>query len=191
MSDLPAILQRAKATGHVVFTRGTWNVNLIGVRTASRQANKFDDWIHAVFKDDSDSWVDLSFECTTDPGTYWLENPGRREGTAILKAGQYRGAWKVGKHRGQYDALVQRGAKVTVHRDADRDSTLELSDESVYDGWFGINIHKAGNDSTHVNKWSAGCQVIANELEFDIFMSIIRKSEALHGETFSYTLLED
>ncbi len=69
MSDLPASLERSKEAGHVVFTRGAWNVNLIGVRTASRVANKFDDWMHIVFKDDSGSWVDLSFECTTDPGT--------------------------------------------------------------------------------------------------------------------------
>ena len=191
MSQLPAILQRSEAAGHAVFTRGSWNLNLIGVRSASREANRFDDWIHVVFKDDSGTWVDLSFECTTDPGTYHLQNPSRLEGTAILKAGQYRGVWKIDKHRGQYDALCQRNGRVTVFRDSTRDSTLDMSNDSVYDGWFGINIHKAGSNSTIVNRWSAGCQVIANEAEWEIFMSIIRKSASLYGDTFSYTLLED
>ncbi len=191
MSNLPDILERSKAAGHVVFTRGAWNVNLIGVRSASREANAFDDWIHVVFKDDSGKWVDLSFECTTDPGTYWLENPSRTEGTAILKAGQYRSVWKIDLHQGSYEALCQRNGEVTVFRDNNRDSTLDMSSDSVYDGWYGINIHKAGSDSTIVNKWSAGCQVIANAAEFEIFMAIIRKSAALHGDTFSYTLLED
>ncbi len=166
-------------------------MNLIGVRTASRVANKFDDWMHIVFKDDSGSWIDLSFECTTDPGTYWLENPMRREGAAILKAGQYRSTWKLDLHRGKYEALCQRGGRVKVYRDSNRDEIHDLDDNSVMDGWFGVNIHKAGSNSTSVNKWSAGCQVIANEAEWEIFMSIVRKSAELHGETFSYTLLED
>lgn len=191
MSDLPAILQRSEAAGHAVFTRGSWNLNLIGVRTASRVANKFDDWMHVVFKDDSGSWIDLSFECTTDPGTYWLENPMRREGAAILKAGQYRSTWKLDLHRGQYEALCQRGGRVKVYRDANRDEIHDLDDNSVMDGWFGVNIHKAGSNSTSVDKWSAGCQVIANEAEWEIFMAIIRKSVSLYGDTFSYTLLED
>ncbi len=191
MSDLPAILQRSEAAGHAVFTRGSWNLNLIGVRTASRIANRFDDWIHVVFKDDSGAWVDLSFECTTDPGTYWLENPMRREGTAILKAGQYRGVWKIDLHRGKYEALCQRAGRVKVYRDSNRNEIHDLNEDSVMDGWFGINIHKAGSNSTSVNKWSAGCQVIANEAEWEIFMSIIRKSASLYGDTFSYTLLED
>ena len=191
MSDLPAILQRSEAAGHVVFKRGAWNVNLIGVRTVGRQSNKFDDWMHVVFKDDSGAWIDLSFECTTDPGTYWLENPGRRERTAILQAGQYRSTWKIGKHRGKKPALVQTEGKVKVHRDSDRNTTLDLSTDSVMDGWFGINIHRAGSNSTSVDKWSAGCQVIANDAEFEIFMAILTKSAELHGDTFSYTLLED
>ena len=174
-----------------MFTRGSYNLNLIGVRTASRVANKFDDWFHVVFKDDSEEWVDLTFRCTTDPGTYWLENPMRRQGTAILVAGQYRSAWKVGLHRGQYEALCQKGGRVKVYRDSNRDNTHDMLEDSVMDGWFGINIHKSGNDSTQVNKWSAGCQVFANDADFDIFMSLIRKSVEKYGDGFSYTLLED
>jgi len=191
LAELPAILERSESAGHAVFTRGSYNLNLIGVRTASRVANRFDDWFHVVFKDDSGSWVDLSFECTTDPGTYWLENPMRRQGTAILVAGQYRSTWKLGLHRGKYEALCQKGGRVKVYRDSNRDNIHDMSEDSVMDGWFGINIHKAGSNSNIVDKWSAGCQVFSNEAEWEIFMSIIRKSASLYGDTFSYTLLED
>lgn len=191
MSQLPAILQRSEAAGHVIFTRGSYNLNLIGVRTASREANKFDDWMHVVFRDDSGEWVDMTFRITTDPGTYWLENPSRTEGTAILCPGQYRGVWELGLHRGQYEALCQTGAPVSVYRDSNRDDILNMSANTIMDGWFGINGHKAGDDSTQVDKWSAGCQVFANDADFAVFMSLIHKSIEEYGDGFSYTLLED
>ena len=106
-------------------------------------------------------------------------------GTAIMKEGQYRGAYKIGKHRGKYDALVQTGGRVTVWRDNNRDSTLDMADPS--EGYFGINIHKAGAFSANVDKWSAGCQVFANTDDFNEFMSICRKQP---WPKFSYTLIE-
>ncbi len=190
MARPPAILDRVDRAGHAVFTRGAWNLNIVGVRSPGRKANIFDDEMHLVFKDDLGEWIDLAFECTTDPGSYWLANPMRVAGTAILKAGQYRGAYKIAKHRGKYDALCQRG-RVTVFRDSNRDDTLDLDEGSQSEGYFGINLHKAGADSTAVDKWSAGCQVIGNEAEFDVFMAIVRKSASLYGDTFTYTLLED
>ena len=190
MSAIPAILTRTKDAGHSVFLRGAWNLNIIGVRSAGREANKFDDLLRVVFKDSSGAWVDLSFGCTTDPGTYYRLEPPLVQGTAILAAGQYRSAYQIGLHQGRYEALVQR-APVTVYRDDNRDERLDFDPDTREDGWFGINIHRAGSDSTVVNRWSAGCQVIANAAEFDIFMSIVKKSAALYGNSFTYTLLED
>ena len=191
MANIPDILERVEDAGHAVFTRGAWNVNVVGVRSDARESNEFDDRIHLVFKDEFGEWVDLSFECTTDPGTYWLANPMKVAGTAILKAGQYAGVYRIDKHKGKYDALCQREGVVSVFRDSDRSATLDLHPRTEVEGYFGINIHKAGADSTQVGKWSAGCQVIANEAEFDVFMAIVRKSASLYGNTFTYTLLED
>ncbi len=190
MADIPDILAQVEEAGHTVFTRGAWNVNIVGVRSAPREANLFDDRLHLVFKDDFGVWVDLSLECTTDPGTYWLSNPIHVAGTAILKAGQYRGAYKLGNHRGK-EALCQYGAPVTVFRDSDRDDVLDLDPLTEAEGYLGINIHRAGEDSTQVHKWSAGCQVIANDSEFRILMAIAHKSAAAYGDSFTYTLLED
>jgi hypothetical protein len=60
----------------------------------------------------------------------------------------------------------------------------------VDEGMFGINIHKAGQDSTWVENWSEGCQVFKRVKDFDVFMSICRKAAKIHGNRFSYTLLE-
>ena len=55
---------------------------------------------------------------------------------------------------------------------------------------YGINIHKAGRDSTWVENWSAGCQVFKRVKDFDMFLSICKKAAKIHGNKFSYTLLE-
>ncbi|MEI2737870.1 MAG: hypothetical protein V9F01_03695 [Chitinophagaceae bacterium] len=56
------------------------------------------------------------FRATTDPGNYWLKTFMNRNGTAILKPGQYKHSHRIGVHRGKYQALVQQNP-VTVLRD--------------------------------------------------------------------------
>ena len=97
----------------------------------------------------------------------------------------------IGLHAGKYEALCQRGAEVTVWRDADRDSQADM-DGPKDTGFFGINCHKAGESSSRVDRWSAGCQVLANESDFDEMMRLARMQIATLGyESFSYTLLEE
>jgi hypothetical protein len=60
----------------------------------------------------------------------------------------------------------------------------------IQEGVFGINIHKAGADSTYVENWSEGCQVFKKSADFDEFMVIIRNSKDIHGNSFTYTLIE-
>ena len=55
---------------------------------------------------------------------------------------------------------------------------------------YGINIHKSGQDSTWVENWSAGCQVFKRVKDFDAFMKICKKAKTIHGNKFTYTLLE-
>jgi hypothetical protein len=190
MSTRPVLLDYVAALGHAVFEDGLFNVNIIGIRTKNIQANSFDDRMCLVYKDKL-GWVTRTWACTTDPGTYWLGHPMRVAGAAILVPGQYRGAYKIGKHRGKYNALVQRGGAVKVYRDNNKDEVLDHDPESVTEGYYGINIHKAGEESTEVDRWSAGCQVFANARDFEEFMSIARKSGAIWGETFTYTLVDE
>ena len=94
----------------------------------------------------------------------------------------------IDKHQGKYTALCQRNGNVTVYRDADKNLVF---DESKLDtGMFGINIHKAGQDSTWVENWSEGCQVFKRVKDFDQFMKICQQARKIWGNKFSYTLLE-
>ena len=143
-----------KRLGHKVFERGDYNLNLVGIRKSYQASNRFDDTIAAFYKVDG-AWRISHWPVTTDPGWHHLEH-GLNKGTAVLKEGQYPGAYQLGLHRGQYTALVQ-VKPVTVHRDANKDHRLDTGRTET--GLFGINIHRAGQwaASTVVDKWSAGC----------------------------------
>ena len=47
-----------------------------------------------------------------------------------------------------------------------------------------------GGKSTRVDKWSAGCQVIADNDDWHTFLDICQTAREIHGNSFSYTLLE-
>lgn len=183
------VLARVEREGFAAFRNGNWDLNIVGFRKENGEANKFDDCCYVVYRDDRGAWKAHRYTITTDPGTYWLQNPGRVAGTAILKEGQYRGCWQLGLHKGEKPALVQIKA-VTVYRDADKDNQHDMDVARTETGLFGINLHRAGTNSTNVDKWSAGCQVWANEAEFEHFLSICRQQIEKRGwKTFSYTLL--
>ena len=69
-----------------------------------------------------------------------------------------------------------------------------MNEANVHEGIYGINIHRAtkweGRKSTQIDKWSAGCQVIAANNDFKFFMEIINKAAGIWGNSFSYTLIE-
>lgn len=183
------LLSAMKDKGHRVF-RGEWNINLLGVRNTDRQANTFNDSICVLFEHFG-SWHLFVFDATTDPGVFYRENPINPAGTAVLAPGQYRGCWKIGQHRGQYEALVQRG-DMRVYRDNNHDAMIDITGD-VETGRQGINLHRAslGGGSSQVDRWSAGCQVVRAPWDFDILMSLCRRAAITYGDTFSYTLLEE
>ena len=167
-----------------------YNVNIIGVRNMHGRVNKFDDLILVIYRDSYKRWIVDSYQATSDPGLYWLKKPLSVDGTAILCPGQYRSSHKIDKHQGKYEALCQRGAEVTVWRDKDRDAHHDMEGSEKQTGWFGINIHKAGRDSTRVDKWSAGCQVFKNSSDFKKFMETVNEAAKRLGNKFTYTLIE-
>ena len=187
---IPLLLHKEKAKGYRIFVNGHWNVNIIGIRSRGRP-NQFDDTIALVYRDGTGGLVSREFVCTTDPGSYWTENPGNVNGTAVLCPGQY-SSYSIDKHRGEYDALCQRLGPVKVWRTpAGEEIEWDNFDEGK-EGWYGINIHSSGSQlSTEVNKWSAGCTVLADPLEWYTFMKIVKKSAELYGNAFTYTLLEE
>ncbi len=186
-----------KDKGYKWFENGDWNLNIVGVRnsdTGDEITNKFDDKITLSYKVDGE-WKFHCFNCTTDSGRYWMDNNIMKSGCAILKEGQYRSAYKIAKHRGIYDCLSQRGENpVTVYRDANKDDCYDFNNDNTQTGHFGINIHRAtaraGKTSTQVDKWSAGCQVIANNDDWHEFIKVCYKAKEVWGNNFTYTLIE-
>ena len=185
-----------KAKGYVWFedaSNKSYDVNIVGVRNTSpavykKVTNVFDDHLTISFKDEKGVKQFYCWMATTDPGKKGVQQFHNKDGVARLVPGQYRTRYAIDKHQGKYEALCQRLDNVTVWRDGNKDLTF---DEKVTDtGMFGINIHKAGQDSTWVENYSEGCQVFKRVKDFDVFMKICKKAAKIHGNKFSYTLLE-
>ena len=173
----------------------TYDVNIIGIRndeTKGRVTNAFDDCITISYKIEGE-WQFHCIPCTTDPGSHWVENILNEKGVAILKPNQYRGSHKLRLHQGKYLALGQK-KPVTVYRDNNLDGNYDLDESKTETGIFGINIHRAtgrsGGKSTRIDKWSAGCQVIADNDDWHQFLDICQTAREIHGNSFSYTLIE-
>ena len=185
-----------ESKGYKYFEGDNYDVNIIGVRnsdTDGKVTNKFDDTMTISYKCEEGVWHYSEFNCTTDPGSHWVKNILNKKGVAILKPGQYRGSHKLRLHQGKYMALGQK-KDVTVYRDNDRDNNYDLNESKTDTGIFGINIHRAtaktGGKSTRVDKWSAGCQVISSNNDWYKFLDICQRARDIHGNSFSYTLLE-
>jgi hypothetical protein len=171
-----------------------YDLNLFGIRSNNVESNTFDDLLGCIYRDEQLAFQLEVWPATTDPGLYWLQNPSRVEGTAILVPGQYRGVYRIDMHGGAYPALCQRNGPVKVWRDNNKDGTLDWGGPE-YSGYYGINIHHASYSGTsqQVNKWSAGCQVISNISNFNRMMELARLQIQFHPtwESFTYTLLTE
>lgn len=184
-----------KSKGYVWFSDNAnkgYDINIVGVRNCAlgiynKVTNVFDDCLTITYKDEKGVEQFYCWKATTDPGKKGVEKFSNKNGVARLIPGQYRKTYTIDLHGGKYSALCQRLAKVKVWRDSDKNSTY--SEDVTDEGMFGINIHKAGMDSTWVDNWSHGCQVFKRVKDFDVFMSICRKASKIHGNHFSYTLL--
>jgi|TARA_R110002049_G_scaffold140621_1_gene301760 hypothetical protein len=189
------IEEALKAKNYKWFENGDYNLNIVGVRnseTLNKVTNKFDDYITLSYKIDG-KWQFHCFDCTTDPGTHWVENVMNDKGVAILKPGQYRKSHKLRLHGGKYLALGQQNP-LTVYRDNNRDDKYDLDESKTDTGIFGINIHRAskyeGKKSTNIDKWSAGCQVIAANDDWHEFLDICQQAREVWSNNFTYTLIE-
>ena len=183
--------------GYAFFQSGIFNINIVGIRSKETKSNKFDDTILLIYKNKKKEWEVQSSVITTDPGEKYLVHPMNKKGSAILVPNQYRGVYKVDIHarhnsKFAHEALCQRGNVLKVWRDGNRDKILDHDPETIDEGWFGINIHRSKvGEASYVGSYSAGCQVFKNGTDFKLFMTAVKKSAELYGNSFSYTLLEE
>ncbi|MEI7669865.1 MAG: hypothetical protein WCJ33_07265 [Pseudomonadota bacterium] len=178
-----------KTKGYAWFENGDYDVNIVGVRnsaTGNKVTNAFDDFLTISYKEGG-QWKFHIWPATTEPGTKGVKEYHNADGVARLVEGQYRGSHTIRLHQGKYEALGQ-AKNVKVYRDANKDMVFD--ETKITEGLYGINIHKAGADSTYVENWSEGCQVFKKSADFETFMSICRKARDIHGNSFTYTLIE-
>jgi hypothetical protein len=184
------IEETVKSKGYVWFEGlKDFDVNIVGVRNSStgdKVTNVFDDFLTVSYKEGGE-WKFHIWPATTDPGKKGVMEYHNAAGVARLVPGQYRGSHTIGLHQGKYEALKQQ-KPVKVYRDKDKD--MQYDENIIQEGVFGINIHKAGADSTYVENWSEGCQVFKKSADFDSFMKIMNKAATIHGKSFTYTLIE-
>jgi hypothetical protein len=191
-NSIRGLLRLAQSQGYKIYDR-PYELNIVGIRSATTIPNKFDDKIAVFYKTDKGVWEGKIFNATTDPGTYWLNQPMNPQGTAILQGNkQYVNSWKLGMHQGKYKALVQ-AKPVPVMRDYDRNALLDFNNGKIDVGMHGINMHRANETGTtkSVDKYSAGCQVFENAEDFAKFLTMAEKHAGLYGNQFTYTLIDE
>lgn len=180
--------------GHAVFRDDSkpFNLNLVGIRSSQDYDNTFND-IFVCFWWYQGALNVIRMDGTTVPGETYLKKTINTKGTFVLSAGQYRGVWKGGMHLGKYYALLQLGGAVKGIRDNDKDAEIDWNSPEDA-GYFGINFHRYNADNTEhdkLNRASAGCQVVQNSDEFELFMSIYDKAKEYHGSSITYTLINE
>ena len=188
-------IEKAVKSKKYVWFEGAkdFDVNIVGVRNnvatiADKVTNVFDDCMTLSFKEGG-VWKFYCWAITTDPGTKAVKEYHNPNGVARVVPGQYRGMWAVGLHQGKYEAMRQ-VKPVKVYRDKNKDMTF--NETVIQEGIFGINGHRSSptSESTYVENWSEGCQVFKRIKDFNEFMGLINKAKAIHGNAFTYTLLE-
>lgn len=181
--------------GYAYFTKGKYNLNIIGVRRKVKNnyiTDAYDDYLVLIYNNGNRE-VRRLYPITTEPGYYYMvKQLLNKKGCAILVPGQYRSTWKIGLHKGKYNALVQI-KPVKVYRDANKDNIYNMNPKTIDDGIFGINIHRSKELSAaaKVDRYSAGCQVFQHPNDFKSFMTICKRQQELYGNTFTYTLINE
>lgn len=169
------------------------NLNIWGIRSKNSSTKYYNDVIVVFYNepnDEFDDWNVRIYEATTDPSDINLKKPVSYKGCAILPEGCHKGLWKIGKHKNQYQALVQAN-NCQVIRDRDYDDILDFDNTFDY-GMFGINCHRASSTKIQdeIGHYSAGCQVFKDvNLFTKEFMPLCKK--AIGSGTQSYILINE
>lgn len=184
--DKPPVIKQAEKLGFKTF-KGLYDLNIIACRNTVERPDTFQDTIHIVYW--NQKWIEHVFPCTTHAGLYYLQNPQRRSGCAILKHDyQYRSSFTIGMRSSGYKCLVP-CKDIPVWRDSNLDDVIDYGGRD-YDS-AGIQIHRANasDNSVKIGRYSAGCVVI--QTGFNTFMSLCEKQVSNNiGNKFTLTILE-
>lgn len=91
--------------GYAWIDDGDYNLNIIAVRAKQKTPQQFNDVLCIAFRIDGRPLL-FTFPCATDPNIYWRHQIASIDHHAIVVPGQYSGAWKADRRRGQYPVLA-------------------------------------------------------------------------------------
>jgi hypothetical protein len=190
--DFSTLFKLYNKMGYPFYDTGRFNVNLCAFRNDDPNVvDQFNDMACLTYIDDFGRPNALAIKMTTKPGAYWLgDKMGNANGTFVLAEGYYKNGFKQGKHKGQYDCLVQNGSGIFKgHRDNNKDGIVDY-DGPLYEDVTGLNFHTTSflNDKEKVGAYSAGCQVSQDDKDHLLFMAILFKSIEIYGNKISYAL---
>ena len=165
---------------------------LLGVRSKDDLEDVYDDKIYIY----NTTTFKAVLKATTNPGKAILKGGFKKynkDGAALVKSDMWHyDCWKFGLHRGKMEALRQCNS-MSYYRDGDQDGKSEEIGK-LYTGVVGLNFHgstyRKGADikKEHIGYWSAGCQVTANNLDYEAVIKMFKKSKQKY---FSYCLIKE
>ncbi len=174
------------------------SINTFGIRSLDLKSCYFNDTLGLYWVDKSGkAQIHLSTG-TVDPGSYYLTNPMHPDGTAVMKFQFKQNAYKIGLHKGEYEALVQCSGlefyriskeqfmEDNIGKDAD-EYLINLKGKEVFFGNIGLNQHRASSYRVlaEVGLYSAGCQVRNN---FDEYFRFLQICKSTGQQFFNYAL---
>lgn len=182
------------------FRQNKMALNLGAIRANNSQSDRFDDLGWCAWTDEQNMPQIQFFWLTTDPGKYWLQNPMKEAGCAIMVPGQYKEVLGVGKHNGKYECFKQLGNMAYV-RDNNKDLILDFSlyrdpikrSTNLFWGNVNSNVHRASefHNVPFVGRYSAACQVVQNPNTFNKLIELRDLSVKAGFARFDYTLFEE
>jgi hypothetical protein len=180
--------------GYPFYETGTYNVNNYARRNKDlTTVDKFNDIRGVAYTDAFGNQINLEWACTTKPGLKPLSGGAMNpNGVAILIPGFYPKCWMLGRHKGEYPALVQAGAGIfKVWRDNDIDGKFDFTGR-VWTDVSGLNDHTTREHQiNNVGGFSEGCIVTQDDKEHQIKMAICLRSAELYAPIYSFALFQD
>ena len=168
MEDRKYVVSKNPGELNIVYLEG---VDLDGDKN-DNEPDKYNDVRMLIEFVGGKAVIKKAWVATTEPGSDYTENPVNVGGAARIAFGQYR-AWQVGMHRGNHEAWIQTGGKVTVCRDLNKD--YDRQGDKLDTGMFGINQHGGYDSKSRVGRSSAGCLVTPMMKDQAEFMAITKK----------------
>lgn len=172
-------------------------LNIVGCRNDSKRSDRWDDIIVA-FRWVNKKFEGYIFEGTTDAGAYYLLNPMRAAGTAILCPNvQILNHYKL-QDNGHAGYRAYRQVKPFPYiRDNNRDTVLnfELFDDKnkwITNERIGSNLHRARPNAimNTIQKFSAACQVVRKPSDWSKLVQLGDEQIKYTGiDTFHYGIL--